>query len=364
MALEAEIIQEHPYPLFVEWGMIEQWADGIPMFSENDPQKPEWLATPVFSVDLSSKGYGLIYIKDESHLPSNPTGTIKDRLAWELVTLYRDYARSLYLRKVHGLLQSEKRKLRVPRLCIITAGNMGISISYAFKKYLLPPIKLLGDLSLSGEILAYLKNLHVDIYLTDLSSKALSPEEIKQLTNNRNGIDISSLTSIEPQAVFYDWHVHEAFNEQPDEIYVPYGSGRLFENYITWQERSVRNEMSKKRDSRLAVPLEKIISLNIFGAEPQRSSSVADKLTKRYNPFRILEKSDIHALSQLSFSGSTSGVYKVSEKKIEEAYTILQRYCATEPSSAAGLALYLKRYEEHKINSQKKILIVNTGKGI
>jgi threonine synthase len=36
----------------------------------------------------------------------------------------------------------------------------------------------------------------------------------------------------------------------------------------------------------------------------------------------------------------------------------------TEPSGAAGLALYLQRYDERQIREGRKIMVVNTGSGL
>ena len=107
---------------------------------------------------------------------------------------------------------------------------------------------MLVDASIPQGRLERLQQLHADIYLADLARKELTPDEIKKLTNNKHGIDLTSVVMIEPQAVLYDWHVYEALNESPDEIYVPYGSGRLFENYLTQQMRNART-----RDPRLCI---------------------------------------------------------------------------------------------------------------
>jgi len=203
MALDVDIIQEREHPKVMNWELVEKWADGIPRYSENDVAHPEWRSTPVFPLDLSAEGYGLVHIKDESDKTSNPTQTIKDRAAWELTTLFRDYARGLYLKRREGSLNGNIGSLVVPRLSYVTAGNVGRAVSHMFQNYDLPPFKLLVDASISPERLEKLKGLHADIYRTDLSKRSLTPEEIKRLTNNENGIDITSVMIIEPQAVFY-----------------------------------------------------------------------------------------------------------------------------------------------------------------
>jgi hypothetical protein len=216
-----------------------------------------------------------------------------------------------------------------------------------------------------------LKNLYADVYLFDLSKAVLTADDIKTLTNNTHGIDITSVVVIEPHAVFYDWHVHEAFNEEPDEIYVPYGSGRLMENYLTWQQRTVRNELQGARDQRLRASAAKVATMDVLGAEPEALDSIADKLTKPCNPFALLKAgqkdasdSDVSALKRFAFSGKNTGVYPVPEAYIKKAYDILSQFLRTEPSGSAGLALYLQRFDQGLANPERKVLVVNTGRGL
>jgi len=61
--------------------------------SENDPRKPEFPphhpkfpATPTYRIKVP--GFTDVWLKDES---VNPTGTHKDRMAWEIVVTYRDF---------------------------------------------------------------------------------------------------------------------------------------------------------------------------------------------------------------------------------------------------------------------------------
>jgi threonine synthase len=356
MKLESIVIKENEYPNVMDWKLAEMWAEGIPLFKENDPENPEWKATPIKILDLSSEGYGQVYVKDES---KNPTKTIKDRMAWELTTLFRDYARGLHLKKKEGLLNGNIGSLVIPRFTYVTSGNVGKAISEAFKRYSLPPMKLLVDNSMPAGRLDALKGLHADIYMADLSKKPLTAKEIKELTNNRGGIDITSVVVLEPNSNYYDWHVHEAFNEDPNEIYVPYGSGRLMENYLTWQARNARN-----KDPRLKIPAGKLTNISVLGAEPIKLHSIADKLTKKYNPFVILSDQDINALGTLSFTGKNTGVYHTPEEKIKQGYEFMKREFDTEPTGSAGLGLYLHRYDQSKIDPRKKVLIINTGKGI
>jgi len=360
--LEREVVKTVEYPHFMNYELVEKWGDGIPRYEEADPKHPEWRATPVIPIDLSQEGYGEVFIKNEADPKSNRTKTIKDRAAWELATLYRDYARGLYLKIRNGSLRkAELNKKVIPRFSLITAGNEGRAVAESFKRYNLPAPKIILDKDVAKTRLKELRKLRADIYLVDLSKKELSSEEIRKLSDNENGIDITSAKSIEPHAIFYDWHVHEAFNEKPDEIYVPYGSGRLMENYLTWQERNLR----QGRDPRLKTDISKVISMDILGAEPKERKSIADKLTADFKPFITFEDEDIKNLIKLDFTGKKTGKHLVDEERIKEAHEVMVKYgIEAEPSAAAGLALYLDRFDKGLVREDKKILVINTGKGL
>ncbi len=347
------IVKEIEYPKYMTRELAEMWAEGIPFFSDNDPQNPEWNPTPTIDIGLSEYGYGTVSVKDES---VNPTHTIKDRPAWDNTTRYRTYGRLLLANgtAIEGKL--------VPRLTIITSGNNGKALASMLNKYNCPPIKILADLKCPH--LDELSKLHADVYIADLHNKCLTPELIKQITNNRNGVDLTSLVAFNPQKIFYDWHVHESLNTGADDIYVPYGSGMIFANYLTWQEITLENEVDGKRDPRLKVDPMHVKDVNVLGAEPRRRrTSDADKLTKAFNPFVYFDKNDIQGLKSFDVTGNSTGVHSVPEEYIRGAYEILRKFVNTEPSGAAGLALYMYRHDQGLVDPKKKALIINTGKG-
>jgi len=354
MGVDSVVLQEQEYPTRLNWDLLEQWAS-MPLYSENDPSNPEWKQTPVVEAELPL--YNLVHIKNEA---VNPTGTVKDRAAWECATKYRDLGRWYLQLKKEGALNGNIGRLHVPRMSILTAGSMGRALSQTFKKYGLPPQNLLVDINQPHD---QLDELYADIVAVDFSQE-LTPQDIQRLTRNLRGVELTSVTVLEPQAVFYDWLAHEVFNEEPDEIYAPYGSGRLIENLLTWQHRTYHNAVRGTPDPRLQANPSKVIKMNIYGAEPHRvKTSIADKLTKNFHPFALFADHDITALKALASTGRHTGVYKVSEDKIKEAERIMNQHVPAEASGAAGLALYLQRYERGLVEPDKKVLIINTGKG-
>jgi hypothetical protein len=360
-----EIIKTVPYPGRMNSALIAEWADGIPVYSENDPENPEWRETPVKILDLENDGYGLVHIKDESARDSNPTGTIKDRAAWELAVLYRNFARMLFLQVRKGLLtKAEMEKMPVPRFTYLTAGNNGRAVEACFGKYNLPPPKIIFDREKAEQLLPHLAGWRADVYSVDMTEE-LSASDLLALTDNENGIDITSFTPFNPHLVFYDWHVHEVFNREPDFIFVPYGSGRLMENYLAWQYVTSRNSASGERDPRLKTDAAKVTRMNICGAEPAHLHSIADKLTTRFKPFLLFKDEDIRGSRNMSFTGSMSGKEPVEERYIAAAHTLLKKNgFHAEPSAAAGLALYLRYFDEGRIGERDKVVVVNTGEGV
>src|SRR3989338_8856707 len=114
----------------------EQILKSIHVASENDPNNPEFPpndpkfpATPTYKITVT--GFSNVWLKDESH---NPTGTHKDRLAWEMVVTYKD----ILLAK-----KDEYVKEKLPQLSIITSGAAGTAIQTMLNKYKLPPLKCL-----------------------------------------------------------------------------------------------------------------------------------------------------------------------------------------------------------------------------
>ncbi len=352
------------YPERMTAELIDQWAEGIPLYSEADPKNPEWRSTPVRTIDLSSQGYGEVHIKMESDKRSNPTGTMKDRPAWEFACGYRDFARRLSLKMTRDKRISPS-DVKIPRFSLITAGNEGLAIARACQKYNLPPPKILMDHHTSQEALSFLTNEYAEIYTGDLSIKALTHQEINTLTKNKNGVDLTSLILNDRNAVFYDWHVHEAFNEKPAIIFMPYGSGRLMDGYSYWQHRTGQNAVRGTRDPRLRIDPLRVADMSIVGVEPAKMDrTIADKAAAPFKPFLLLNDNDRAYLREQHLSGRFTGTKLALEEEIEEAFEyFLNHDIEAEPTGAIGLAMYLRFFRDKLIDHREKILVINTGRG-
>lgn len=345
--------------------LLHHWAESIPSTNRSDITQPEWKPTPIFPLNLGSIGYEQVFVKDESDSSCNPTGTVKDRAAWEMAKLYRDFSRTLLGQlRDNYLCLAEVEKIDIPRISIITAGNEGIALARCFEKYRLPKPKAIVDAKISTNTLKILHSEYLEVYPVDLSKTALSRQQMKEITRNDSGMDLTSMRSFQPSEIFYDWHVHEAFNFQPDDIFLPYGSGRLFENYLAWQCKSIRNSHAKTPDPRLNCSIEKISKMNLTAAEPSHPHSIADKLSSPFKPFKGMDSTDISDQKSFRMTGEHTRVDLVPEEFLLEAKKILNEAgIMAEYSGAAGLALFL--YVNHgKPKTDRKTLIINTGCGV
>lgn len=325
--------------------------ESIVVASENDPTHPEFPAdnprfpaTPTYQITVP--GFENVWLKDESH---NPTGTHKDRMAWEIVVTYRDFL----LAKQRG--QTNKP---LPQMSILSSGSAAIAIQTVLKKYHLPNLKVLVDDKLNGELLQYVEKLGCEIYRTDLGSKPLQWQQILELTYNRDGFDITSSEALDPTTRFYDWLSYEILNSSPEYCFIPFGTGNLYENILNINKREVSRT---HHDPRFSGNLEVLRNCHFFGATTNNPASQADKLYSPHLPFVHYDEQWIRLYQYAGFCGADSTVHIIEESYLDQAIALAnQQTIACEPSGIAGLALLLQMQE--KIPPDKKILIVNTGK--
>ena len=318
--------------------------------SENDPSKPEFPpenpkfpATP--TVKIKVPGFSNVWLKDES---KNLTGTHKDRLAWEIVVTYRDFL----LAKKAGLV-----KEKLPQMSIISSGSAAIAIQNMLVKYNLPNLKCLVDIDLDENIIQILEKMGCEIYKTDLSRKPLHWKEILELTDNSNGVDVTSSEGLDPISRFYDWLSYEIINQSPDYCFIPFGSGTLYENILNINKKEV---LSNIHDPRFFGNVEKLKNCNFIGATVNDPKSKADKLYAPHRPFTIFDDQWIRIYRLIGCCGPHSNVHLLKERYLDQAIKLVGKQdISCEPSGIAGLGLLLQM--KSKIPRNKKILIINTG---
>jgi cysteine synthase len=319
--------------------------------SENDPTKPEFPpdnpqfpATPTYKIKVP--GFSNVWLKDES---SNPTGTHKDRMAWEAVVTYRDFL----LAKKDGLI-----KEKMPQMSIISSGSAAIAIQAMLSKYKLPNLKCLVDIDLDEKIVQVLESMSVEVYKTDLSRKPLHWKEILELTDNQNGIDVTSSEGLDSTNRYYDWLSYEIINQSPDYCFIPFGSGTLYENILNINRREVSSSV---HDPRFSGDAEKLKKCNFIGATVNDPKSKADKLFAPHLPFTIYDEQWIRVYRLAGYCGMQSNVHILREQFLDEAIKLAEEQgINAEPSGIASLGMLLQMKE--KIPKNKKILIISTGK--
>lgn len=328
----------------------EQILDSIIVASENDPNKPEFPpeapkfpATPTYKIEVP--GFSDVWLKDESH---NKTGTHKDRMAWEMIVTYKDF-----------LLSKKAGKIdRLPTLSILSSGSAALAIQTKLKQYGLPDLHVLTDVQTEPHIIENLRKLGCEVFLENLNNKTFDWKEILRLTNNEEGFDITSNEAYDPTVRFYDWLSYEIINSDADYIFVPFGTGQLYENVMN----IIKKELSYHiKDPRFMGHLEVLQNTSVLGATTTNSKSKADKLYAPFLPFANYSKQWIKFYRATGLTGSMSQVYNLEDSYLDEAMKIADgQGISCEPSGIAGLGLLLQIQDQ--IPKDKKILIVNTGK--
>lgn len=329
----------------------EKILRSIVVASENDPSKPEFPpdhptfpATPTYKIKVP--GFSNVWLKDESI--NKYSGTHKDRLAWEVVIIYKNFL----LAKKSGHLKGP-----LPRFSIISAGSAAIAIGRMLRDYGLPYLNVLVDKNLNPKIYEAIKNSNCKIFKTDLSSKALNSREILTLTKNKNGFDLTLNEGIGLEISNYDWMSYEILNNSPDFCFIPVGTGIIFSKVLEINKLEVGYS---KHDPRFHGNVKVLRECNFMGATTKNPKSKADKLYAPFVPSFKIDDTWLRFYKKSGFCGDMTGVYPVEEKCLDNAIKIAhEQKINCEPSGIAGLALMLQM--KNKLPKNKKILIINTG---
>ncbi|MFA6992714.1 MAG: PLP-dependent lyase/thiolase [Candidatus Gracilibacteria bacterium] len=314
-----------------------------PLKPEFPPNNPRFPATPTYKINIPY--FTNVWMKDESF---NPTGTHKDRMAWEMVVTYRDLL----------IAKSNDRIEKLPQLSIISSGSAANAIQTMLKKYKLPNLKVLVDYKIHQKTKKHLRKIGCEIYETDLSRKPLYTDEILRLTNNLNGIDITSDDSLGPNTRFYDWMSYEIINNSPDYCFIPYGSGHLYENILNINKTEVST--NNGHDPRFKGDTKELSHCHFMGATTNNPDSLADKLYSPHLPFVHFNEQWLQVFRTKGYCGNKSDVYVLQERYLKQAIRLAKKigvHC--EPSGIAGLGLLLQM--KNSIPKDAKIVIVNTG---
>ncbi len=326
---------------------VDELIGNILVPSLNDPTKPEFPPKPFFTpkfpasqtYQINLPGFTNVWLKDES---TNPSGTHKSRMAWEVVIKAKRY--------------------HIKEISLISSGSAAVAIQYFFNLYgITTVLKVLVDHHMKPEIKKHLIDIGCKVYETDLSKKPLTGKEIKELTENTTGIDITYREVLDRyNDNYYDWLSYEVINENPDYCFIPFGTGDLFVNILIIAEREFNNRIFK-HDPRFKGDITTVSRCSFIGATTHSPSTRLDKLFSYYLPSLKDYNDYLASLIANDRIGHASGILDVEEEYIEEALNIAQsQHIKCEPSGIAGLALLLQNKNDTPPDA--KILIVNTGR--
>lgn len=337
---------------------FENIYHSIQVPSNNNPKKPEFPPAPYYqpkfpasdTVEIKIPGFKNVLLKDES---TNPTGTHKDRFAWEVVIKYKALLESLKYKKLKEL----------PQISMISSGGAATAVQNLFNVFEIPvSLKVLIDKKTNKNIIASLKKIGCTIYETDLSLKLLKPEDIKRYTDNSKGIDITYRETMDPNMDnYYDWLSYEILNQQAAYCFIPFGTGDLFINILNIVKKEYFNSFLHNPDPRFTGSVEELRACNFMAATTHYKNTRLDKLYSSFLPTYGEYENFIGELKSSTCVGKQTNIYNVDERFVEKAIEIAQNQQITfEPSGLAGIALLLQMAD--KLPKDKKILIVNTGK--
>jgi cysteine synthase len=337
---------------------IEKIYQAIQVPSNNNTSKPEFPPRPFYEPNfpasetfkISIEGYDNVWIKDES---TNPTGTHKDRFAWEVLIKYK------------ALLESSRyRQLdKLPQLSIISSGSAATAVQNLFNLFGIPiGIKVLVDKRINPDVKKSLIRLGCAIYETELSNKLLKPEDIKLLTENWDGIDITYRETLDPNLDnYYDWMSYEIINQEPDYCFIPFGTGDLFINILNIVKKEYFSSFLYNHDPRFSGSINKLKNCHFIGSTTQNKETILDKLYSSYLPTFAEYIKFINELISYTCVGKRTSIRNLKENYAIKAIELGKKLNLNfEPSGLAGLAMFLQLKEN--IPTDAKILIVNTGK--
>jgi len=205
-----------------------------------------------------------------------------------------------------------------------------------------------------------MEELGCEIYTVDLSRKPLYWKDILDLTNNAQGIDVTSSEGLDPTLRFYDWLSYEIINQSPDYCFVPFGSGHLYKNILNIVKKEVD---TTNHDPRFSGDVKVLRYCSFIGATINDPKSRADKLYAPHRPFTFFDEQWLHVYKLAGVCGQDSNVSLLKEKYLVEAMKLAkEQNINCEPSGIAGLGMLLQMKE--KVPYNKKIMIVNTGKAL
>lgn len=331
------------------------FTPSMPEFPEGNPAFP---ASPHYQLPIPE--FKRVWIKDESF---NPTGTHKDRKAYELLihlqTIFKE-------KQEKDAADGRRRVIENPPISVISSGNEAYAIQTLFSEKGYRDLRVILDKSYKkSSVKTHLKAINCKMWFENLD-KNLELEDVMKITGNKTGIDITARLNedlIKKRYKFYDWLSFEILNLSPDFCFIPVGTGDLYLNVLEFNKTEIeKKQKGESRDNRFFGHLDILSKCNFIGASTKDEKCKADKLFTRHNSaFDKTFTEHVDSYIKGGFCGKATGIYEIDEHYLEIAMEYLNKLkIAAEYSGAAGLAIFFSMMEN--IPKEKTVVIVNTGK--
>jgi hypothetical protein len=326
-------------------------GDDDPDEPEFPPNSPRFPATP--SEVIQDTPFRLI-IKDESW---NPTGSHKDRWAWEKLLWYRSYIEKALFD--HG---ARKGPVHLRAMSMISSGSAALALQTLLRFHRLPPLRVVMDGTRTDDaVITKLDSIGAIVYRRDLDTGFLDAETVKQATENADGFEITTRDIATPShECFYDWLVCEILQLRPTHIFIPFGTGDLFTNILALLAKEATRKGRDKRLQDLA-PRE-LQGIHIFGATTDNPQTRMDKLYAKYRPTETEIDLKRRNLIEAGVIGDLSAIIPIEDRWAVIAEKRLRDHnIRTELSGIAGLGLFLSLEDKLPLTERDVVVIVNTG---
>jgi len=324
---------------------IHQPSQTTTLHPEFPPGGPRWPATPC--LDLKYDGHSFL-IKDESQ---NPSGTHKDRWAWEKIVQYKKI--------IQDALQAPDDAIRLPAYSMISSGSAALALQCMLRIYQLPDLHVAVDPSrVKPRVINKLRAHGAHVTELGLKDELLSADQVCAETDNPDGRDVTPRQAREPFLEHhYDWLVYEILEKKPKHIFVPFGSGGLFANimYIIDAEKN-----GERRDDRLREGSASIENVNLYGATSNDDKTNMEMLFAYHRPMLSGIEQDLGRFVADGTLGNHSKIICVGNNDAIKAVLWAQGAgVRTDFSGAAGLALFMTKSND--IPPDETVIVVNTG---
>ena len=274
-------------------------------------------------------------------------------MAWEIYLWYDS--------EIKKQINTPDKKISLKSLSLISSGSAAFSLQKILRDRGLPNLRVLMDKDTNPKLVEFLKSHDCKVYLTNLDSKELSSKEILTLTDNSRGLDLTySSVFNSNREIYYDWLTYEVLNQNPNWVFIPFGTGELYKNIVN---RSI-NELDKKISSKRFFGDKKIImNCNFLGASTDNKKSKMKMLYSKFQNKSILNINK--KLQNTKKIGDNSSVALVDEVYLKSAVEIGKHFnLVFEPSGISGMALLFQMIDNNQVSITHVNLNDNTIEGL